>query len=106
MSSNWKEIERRVAAKLGGERVPITGRIRGSAPDVEHGWLSIEVKHRRSLPDWLHDAMDQAVKSKRTPEHMPLVILHEHRQKIDDAYCVIKLADLVDYFMTEDRGGE
>jgi hypothetical protein len=54
---DWKRTERKIAAQLGGRRVPVTGRARGDAPDVAHDWLAIEVKHKARLPDWLHDAM-------------------------------------------------
>ncbi len=47
---NWKRFERRVAAIVDGERVPVSGRQRGYAPDIEHNWLSIECKYRKSLP--------------------------------------------------------
>ena len=50
---DWKACERRVAEILGGVRVPVTGRQRGVAPDIEHETLSIEVKSRKSLPEWL-----------------------------------------------------
>ena len=47
---SWKATGRAVAARPGGERVPVTGRQRGDVPDVAHGWLSIEVKHRQTPP--------------------------------------------------------
>nr|MBA3415748.1 hypothetical protein [Chloroflexia bacterium] len=56
----WKQTERRIAAMLGGERVPVSGRGRGDAPDVAHDSFSIEVKHRQTLPGWLLDALAQA----------------------------------------------
>lgn len=119
----WKAVERRIAKYLGGERVPITGRQRGSAPDIKHEWLSIEVKQRESLPAWVHDAMDQAVSSKRksiykpgevviykTEEErreiekamrsqLPVVILHETGKRIEDDYVVIRLQDFRDWFV-------
>ena len=56
--SNWKNFERRVAAKLGGKRIPITGR---ECLDIDHPFLDIECKYRKSLPAWLFkDAWRQA----------------------------------------------
>ena len=49
----WKQTERKVAALLGGQRVPVSGRGRGDAPDIDHTWLAVEVKDRASLPAWL-----------------------------------------------------
>jgi len=58
LMSNWKNFERRVAAKLGGQRIPITGR---ECLDIDHPYLDIECKYRKSLPAWLFkDAWRQA----------------------------------------------
>ena len=46
---DWKACERKVAALLGGKRVPVSGRARGHSPDIEHERLSIEVKSRKSF---------------------------------------------------------
>lgn len=90
----WKKIERKVAALLGGERVPVTGRQRGSAPDVKHDVFSIEVKHRKELPDWLLDAMRQAEASQRG-EQIPLVILHQKGMAVGDSLTIIRLSDMI-----------
>jgi hypothetical protein len=58
--TTWKHAERQIAKRLGGRRVPVTGR--AGQPDIAHPWLSIEVKHRRRLPQWLTMAMEQAEK--------------------------------------------
>ncbi len=54
---DWKDCERRIAEVLGGVRVPVSGRQRDHAPDVEHSTLAIEVKSRKRLPNWLEDAL-------------------------------------------------
>lgn len=106
----WKSVERRIAKYLGGERVPITGRQRGSAPDISHPWLSIEVKQRDSLPAWLADAMDQAEMSvgivqpheSNVPHdrvsQLPIAILHQTGNRIEDAYVVVRLSDFREWF--------
>lgn len=99
--TTWKAVERAIAAKLGGERVPITGRQRGSAPDIAHEWLGVEVKHRKRLPDWMHDAMAQAVACSDNEWKLPIVVLHEKNQRHDDDYVVVRLGDFVEWF-----GGE
>ena len=78
---------------LGGQRVPDSGRARGDAPDIAHLRLSIECKHRKSLPAWLLDAMAQAVAC-AGPEQIPVAILHEHGSRHDGDLCVVRLADL------------
>jgi hypothetical protein len=93
----WKQIERKVAGYLGGQRVPVSGRQRGDSPDIDHPWLSLEVKHRKTLPGWLADAMDQADKSAQGHQ-LPLVVLHQQQQRIADSYCVVRLKDFVEWF--------
>ena len=44
----WKAEERHVARRMGGERVPVTGRGRGDAPDVRHPLFSVELKSGRN----------------------------------------------------------
>lgn len=89
----WKRTERRIAAELGGQRVPVTGRSRGDAPDIEHDRFSIEVKERQELPGWLRDAMAQAVAA-ATGDRIPVTILHERGQRYRDCYAVVRLSDL------------
>ena len=94
----WKATERYYAKRFGGRRVPITGRIRGSAPDVEHAWLAIECKFRKELPAWLHDAMDQAIKSVRG-NMLPIVILHQNGKNHDDDFIVMRTKDFEEWFV-------
>ena len=86
--TTWKHCERMIAKLLGGERTGCNGE---SRRDVEHPHSSIEVKHRKTLPEWLHDAMNQAILE---AEHrVPLVVLHEKQMKYEDSYILLKLKD-------------
>ena len=95
----WKQCERRVAKYIGGERVPITGRQRGDAPDIKHNWLVPEVKYRKKLPEWIHDAMRQAVAAVRRPSQVPCVILCEKGKDTADSYIIFKLKDAKDHWL-------
>ena len=58
---------------------------------MEHPVYSIEVKHRKSLPEWLHSAMDQAIIE---AEHrVPMVVLHEKQMKYENSYVILRLKD-------------
>jgi len=94
----WKRTERRTAAILGGKRVPVTGRQRGDAPDVPHPWLSIECKHRRALPAWIADALDQAAAASDGGKRLPVAILHEAGERHGRDVVLIRLADFRDWF--------
>jgi len=90
MGDHWKNVERRVAKRIGGERVPVTGRARGSAPDVAHGYFAVEVKYRKALPQWLWKAVEQAVRAARE-DQLPLVILHERGRHMGDDLVVMRM---------------
>ncbi len=91
MSSTWKQAERRVATITGGKRTGPTGR---NTPDVEHDVLAPEVKHRATLPAWLHAAIHQAERN-APANRTPCVVLHEAGQRYDDCYVVLKLSDIM-----------
>ena len=85
---------------------PLTGRARGSAPDIEHKWYSIEVKHRKQFPSWLHDAMDQAKASKVEESQLSMVVLHEKGTPYREAMCIVPLGEFTSWFGdVKARGG-
>ena len=95
--TTWKHCERMVAKLLGGERTGCNGE---SRRDVEHPRWSVEVKHRKSLPEWLHSAMRQA---ELEAEHrVPIVVLHEKGLTYEKSYVIIRMDD----FITETEGGD
>lgn len=89
---NWKQAERRIAQILGGQRVPVSGRPRGDAPDIEHPILSIEVKSRKSIPAWIENALEQAEAASRDGK-TPAVVLHQDGKKYRDALVVCRLSE-------------
>ena len=95
--TRWKATERRVAALLGGRRVPVSGRGRGDQPDIAHPWFALEVKDRATLPAWLLDALDQAERS-ATPAQLPVAVLHQAGDRHDAALVVLRLKDFVAWF--------
>jgi hypothetical protein len=89
----WKACERKVAALLGGKRVPVSGRTRGDSPDVRHEHLSIEVKSRRRLPAWIEDAMKQAEACAKEGQ-LPIAVFHQDGKKYREALVVVRLSEL------------
>ncbi len=92
---DWKQAERRVAAILGGRRIPVSGRGRGDNPDVEHPALSVEVKARASFPAWLEDALKQAEASAAGGK-TPVAVLHPDRRPYRDALVVLRLSEFAE----------
>ena len=93
---DWKSCERKVAALLGGTRIPVSGRGRGHSPDIEHECLSIEVKSRKKLPACLEDAMKQAEASAKNGQ-LPVAVLHQDGRKYRDSFVVCRLRDFAEY---------
>jgi hypothetical protein len=91
---DWKTCERKVAALLGGTRIPVSGRGRGHSPDIHHERLSIEVKSRRKRPAWLEDAIEQAEACAQDGQ-LPLMVLHQDGQRYQNALIVTRLRYLV-----------
>lgn len=91
--STWKSAERRIAEILGGRRVPITGRQRGDAPDIEHPTLALEVKHRKTaVPGWMLNGMEQAEAC--NPGHkLPTMVIHKQGMEYEDCLVVVRLKD-------------
>ncbi len=91
----WKHVERAVAKRLGGQRVPVSGR--AGQPDIAHSWLAIEVKHRRKLPQWLTKALEQAEQAAR-PGQLPIAVLHQHGQRYGDSLVVLRLKAFEEWY--------
>lgn len=92
--STWKQAERVVAQRLGGQR---TGNSGSNTVDVEHEWLGIEVKHRKELPQWLKEAVAQAGRNCGMNQ-LPIAIFHELNQRHDNDLVVMRLRDFQDWF--------
>ena len=77
--ASWKASERRMAEALGGKRVPITGRSRGDAPDIEHPQFAIEHKAGAVLSTRLQTALVQARAAAAGTGKTPLVTVEHFR---------------------------
>ena len=81
-AARWKRAEREVAAALGGQRLPNSGR---GQPDVEApGFgraLAVQVKTTTALPLWLTAAVEQAARDAGA-EGVPVVVLNEVRRGV------------------------
>lgn len=67
MGKTWKKVELEIAKilsnqskkKSGIRRIPVTGRQRGDTPDISHPTVSVEVKHRQSIPKWIVNLLEE-----------------------------------------------
>ena len=105
-TSRWKAGERKSADNLKdlgygeSKREPVSGRTRGDKPDIANETFSIEQKDRKGARGWkfMEDAMDQAIKSKKTPTQVPIVILHQKGNRYLDSLVVVRMRDLPHLF--------
>jgi hypothetical protein len=101
----WKRHERLIARALGGQRLPNTGR---RSPDIiSPGWVA-EVKVRRTLPQWLLEAIAQAEEGARATGRLPLVVLVHApgRGRKARRYALLPFAALVPRRRKSDDGKE
>ena len=101
--TTWKHAERQIAKRLNGRRVPVSGR--AGQPDITHPWLSIEVKHRRRLPQWLSRALMQAEQS-AAPGQLAVCVLHEAGTRYGQSLVLLRLADFEEWFGAVFRSDE
>lgn len=99
----WKNCERQLAARLGGQRLS-NHALGQRVPDVETDAWSVEVKSRKRLPSWLLAAVDQA-RTNATPGKLALVVLHQLGRRHDNDLVVLRLRDFQEWF-GEVRVGE
>jgi hypothetical protein len=83
-----------VAKKLGGTRNTRGGDFGKSGPDVLHPLFSVEVKHRKLLPQLLRLGLEQAHGYDLTKP--PLLVIREKYKH--GALVVLKLSDFEDLF--------
>lgn len=104
VSRSWKASELAIARMLGGERIPVTGRQRGSAPDVLHPSYAIEVKAWKRPPERVLNAVRQAEasaewsKRKEGVSKLPIAILHNDHKEHGNDLVVLRLKDFLDWF--------
>lgn len=100
----WKRVEREFAEFLGGIRVPVTGRQRGSAPDVEHPVFAVEIKSGAVMSSTLQKAVEQAVAASdhivetEKIKKFPLVGIHQTRKgKRPQRYVMMRAQDFKEW---------
>lgn len=100
--TTWKKCERAVARRIGGER--LSNHALGlRTPDCESDWLSVEVKHRKTLPAWLVGALDQARRN-AAPGKLAIAVLHQAGRRHDNDLVVMRLRDFEEWFGGDGHG--
>lgn len=99
-----------MAAALGGVRVPITGRGRGSAPDIAHERYAIEHKFGRVMSARMVEAIEQAEAAAEEAARAgkfktPLVTIENVRagRRDNGRFVLMRLEDFLELTSLEDR---
>lgn len=87
----WKAFERTVAKHMGSTRV---GPMGTDTNDVHHDIFAIECKYRKSMPNWLFEAMKQADKK---DGRTPVTFLRE-KGNLNKDVVVMYANDFYEYF--------
>ena len=91
----WKAFERRVAKRLGGRRIPVTGERAGA--DVDAGPFVYQAKLRRGLPSYLREWLRGIVAAgERSGGATGVVVWKAPNARDDDAVVVLRLKDWQD----------
>ena len=93
---SWKAFERRLAKRVGGRRIPVTGERDGA--DVDAGPFVYQCKLRRGLPSYLKDWLRGIVAAgERSGGATGVVVWKAPHARDDDAVVLLRLADWADW---------
>ena len=98
----WKACERAIAKKFGTTRVGARDDVQ---MDIDAGWLSIEVKHRKKISLFLKGAMAQAIRNAGVSQ-LPIVVLHESGKRHDNDLVIMTLKNFRDWFVGSEEDGD
>ena len=88
---SWKAFERRVAKRMGGRRIPVTGERDGV--DVDAGPFVYQAKLRRGLPSYLREWLRGIVAAGERLNAVGVVVWKAPHARDDDAVVVLRLKD-------------
>jgi len=96
--ATWKKSEARLAALIGGTRVPVSGRARGDAPDIEHPRFAVECKFGRVLGTRLLLGIAQAEAAAEKSGKTPLVLVEQTagQGRPNRRYALLRLDDFIE----------
>ena len=94
--AQWKHAERRVAKALGGKRISRGSNFGESLGDIEHEWLSPEIKYRKEIPKYINDWLYQA--RGYSAHKLACLVLLAKGKSWKDGVVMVRLGDFVDHF--------
>ena len=89
---SWKAFERRLARRVGGRRIPVTGE-RAGADVIADGAFCYQAKLRRGMPSYLRDWLRGIVAAGERSGTTGVVVWKAPRALDDEAVVVLRLLD-------------
>ena len=92
MDRAWKAFERRIAKRVGGKRIPITGE-RDGADVVGGGPFVYQAKLRKGVPSYLKSWLRGIVEAGERSGSTGVVVWKQPGARDDDALVLLRLKD-------------
>ena len=92
MDRAWKAFERRIAQRVGGKRIPITGE-RDGADVVGGGPFVYQAKLRKGVPSYLKSWLRGIVEAGERSGSTGVVVWKQPGARDDDALVLLRLKD-------------
>ena len=89
---SWKAFERRLARRMGGKRIPVTGE-RDGADVVGGGPFVYQAKLRKGVPSYLRDWLRGIVAAGERCGSTGVVVWKQPGGRDDDALVLLRLKD-------------
>ena len=102
----WKAAERKIAERIGGQRIPLLGR---EGTDLSHPVFFIEVKSRKSIAPYLWtNFLSQILEAARLhkTDKVPAIAIHRPGMDYDDTLICFRAGDywrLIERILGENR---
>lgn len=96
----WKAYERRVAALLGGKRIPVTGEREGA--DVESVLALGQCKKRKRMPEYLFSWLDGIRRRAKDKGKLGIVVMQRPGRLDLESVVIMRFDDFLD-ITTRDR---
>jgi hypothetical protein len=93
-NTSWKSFERRLARRMGTERIPVTGERDGA--DAKTSMFAFQFKLRKEIPMWLWDWMQGIRATAEKDGKIGILVLKRPRMRDKDALVVLRWNDWVD----------
>ena len=91
---SWKAFERRIAARHGGKRIPVTGERAGA--DCDCGMFAVQCKLGRGMPSYLQDWLDGIRAAGARRDKIGIIVWKPKGARDNDAIVVLSLRDWTD----------